>query len=251
MIGEAEPAQFLGAELAFGRAVNVATVAVVGLAAGDGPLQRPVKRGRFVAPMMIRREARHRAVIPKSFEAQEGLAAGDPALWRGKRSQRRRPPVPAGTPASRHFAEEPADRVHIEGRPPRGGFLDRLLDARREEPTAAETPHAAVTEEGVTVHELQQVRLDVRAHDAVGFDDGAGFGIDVVPRASDLRTQPAAQGAEQVGEGLPVAVRATHALAVREQVRIEGGPAALLDGTGVPAGSFDNDLVHVRAHLRG
>ncbi len=117
MIGEAEPAQFLGTELAFGRAVNVTTVAVIGLTAGDRPLDRPVKRGRFVAPMMIRREARHRAVIPKSFKAQEGLAASDPALWRGKRSEQRRPSVPAGTPASRHFAEEPADRVHVEGRP--------------------------------------------------------------------------------------------------------------------------------------
>lgn len=101
------------------------------------------------------------------------------------------------------------------------------------------------------MHEIQEVGLDVRAHDAVGFDDGAGFGVDVVPRAAELGAQPSAQWAKQVGERLAPRVRAAHALAAGQQVRVKVRRAQRFAGTGIPAGSFNDDLVHVRAHLRG
>jgi len=44
--------------------------------------------------------------------------------------------------------------------------------------------------ERVPLHKFQQVRLDMRADDAIRLDDGGGLGIDIIPGPAHLRVQP-------------------------------------------------------------
>ena len=88
-------------------------------------------------------------------------------------------------------------------------------------PDAATTPRIEDTyrpfvHEGVSLDEFEQVRLDVRADDAVGFDHRTSLGIDIVPRPAYLRTQPAFQRAEKVGEGFALCMWTPDAFELRQ-----------------------------------
>lgn len=243
-------AQFPGVELAFGDAEHVAAVAIVSLPAIERAFQRDVLSDRFVAPVEVGRERFHRAFEPQAVEPQQGVSVAEPALLRSERFAEPTPAVAAGAGGERALAQPTGAGMHVERRPARRGVGDRFLDAGREERAGGVAPDLAVAEERVAVHELKQVGLDVGAHDAVGLDDGAGLGIDVVPRPAELSPQPAAKRTEQVGEGLPMPVGPTHAFAAGQEVRIKIGLATEFGRAGIPAGPFDDDLVHVRAHKR-
>ena len=55
-----------------------------------------------------------------------------------------------------------------------------------------ENANLSVVDEGMSLHEFEEVRFDVRMDDAVWFDDRASFGKDVIPAAAHLAVQPAA-----------------------------------------------------------
>lgn len=248
LVREPVPAQFLGTELAFGDAVGVAAVTVVGLAAIERAFQGDILADGFVAPVEVGRECFQRAVEPEAIEAKQRAGIAEPALFRTERFPEFPPGVASFPGIERGFAEAARAGMHVKRRPTRRGIRHGLLDAGREERTVGVAPDLPVAQERVALHELQEVGLDVGADHAVGFDDGAGLGIDVVPRPAELGAEPAAQRSQQVGEGFPAIVGPAHAFVLRQELGVEVRPAAVLAGAGIPAGPFDDDLVHVRAH---
>jgi len=106
-------------------------------------------------------------------------------------------------------------------------------------------PDFAVLHEGQELDHAEQMDLDVIAHDAVRLDDGAGFAVDVIPRTSDLRTQPAFQRAEMFAETFAVVVRTPDAFKSGQQFVGQTGAAELFAAiTAVPR-FFAEDFVHV------
>jgi hypothetical protein len=103
----------------------------------------------------------------------------------------------------------------------------------------------------VALDHLQQVRLDVRSDNAIGFDDGAGLGVGVVPAPANLRANPAAQGAEHVGETLAGRVWALDALERGPQLNGLVRAPMILAAAGIPAGPLDDNFVHVSSHSIG
>lgn len=122
-------------------------------------------------------------------------------------------------------------------RPIHGNLLGRaILD---------EAPHLASFHESMSLHELEQVVLDMRANDAVGPDYRARVAVHDVPRTPYLRPQPALQRPEQIRKRFANALGASHALALGQLVERLIPDAPALAGAWVPARPFDDDLVHV------
>ena len=92
-----------------------------------------------------------------------------------------------------YFAKQPSLRVNVKRAPSRGEFLHRNFPSA---PIRAQAPNRTITHKSIPLHKLQQVKLDVVADHAIRFDNRAGFAINVVPAAAELRAQPPAQGAK-------------------------------------------------------
>lgn len=248
LVREPVPAQFLGTELTLGDAEDVTGVAVVGLAAVERTFQGDVLADGFVTPVEVGRERFHRAVEPEAVEAKQRSSFTEPPLLRTERFPESPPGVAAIAGSERGFAETAGAGMHVKRCPTRRGVGHGLLDAGREERAVSVAPDFPIAQKGVALHELHEVGLDVGADHAVGFDDGARLGIDVVPRTAELGAKPAAQRSQQVGEGFAAIVRPAHAFVLRQEIGVEVRPASVLAGAGIPTGPFDDDLVHVRAH---
>src|SRR6185369_1898770 len=104
-----------------------------------------------------------------------------------------------------------------------------------------EHAHFSIVHERVSLDELQQVGFDVRADYAVRLDDGAGVGIDVVPRPSDLRLQPAPERTEQIRKSFATRMRTLHAFEPGQKFIRQIGASPVLLRAATLAGPFDDD----------
>src|ERR1051325_3626833 len=125
----------------------------------------------------------HPAFEPAPVElSQKNFPIHQPALGLG--TARGVLVTPANSRSLRHRAKQLRFRMHEEETAAVTAFRhgNEALAAI----TGVEHANLSLMHERVSLHELQQVGLDVRADDAVRFDDGARFGINVVPRTPDL-----------------------------------------------------------------
>jgi len=125
--------------------------------------------------------------------------------------------------------------------------FDRHLD-RAAMGMRSETPHPSIAHERVVPDEFEEMRFDVGAHDTVGFDDGAGLRIDVVPRTPELRVQPASQRAEHISEPFAASVRTANALMFGKVIEVPPGSRELACPGLSAERVFDDNFVHVWSH---
>jgi len=111
-----------------------------------------------------------------------------------------------------------------------------------------ENRYFAFVHEGVSLNELEQVRLNMRAYNAVWFDYRTSLRIDVIPRAAHLGVQPAAQWAKQICQAFAASVWTPDALKLRQKFVRKIGASPMLSTAGIPTWSFHHDSVHVWSH---
>jgi hypothetical protein len=132
--------------------------------------------------------------------------------------------------------------------PKRKGLFDRFFDSDRGRPLRSITPWRAIPQKRVPVYQPQQACPEVKPRDSPRAGDRAGLGIDVIPRAIDLRLQPSAQGAEMF-LGLSInAMRTPHPFTPGQKVKIEHSATLSFFGAVVSALPFGDDLVHIWTH---
>src|SRR5262245_38952697 len=89
-------------------------------------------------------------------------------------------------------------------------------------------PDLPISNEGLPLDKFHHVRLNMRAYDAVRSDDLACLAVDIVPIASNLRTQPALEWSKMFAKSFAACVRSTYSFTLRQQVIGQIRPAALL-----------------------
>jgi len=103
--------------------------------------------------------------------------------------------------------------------------------------------------EGVSLNELEQVRLNMRAYNAVWFDYRTSLRIDVIPRAAHLGVQPAAQWAKQICQAFAASVWTSYALKLWQKFIGQIGAPSVFAWAGIPTWSLHHDFVHVWSHM--
>src|SRR5438046_1380746 len=100
--------------------------------------------------------------------------------------------------------------------------------------TSVQDADYATVHEGISLHELQQMRFYMHANGTVRLDHCTGLGIDVVPRSAHLRLQPAAQGAEQIRQSLAAIMRTFDALELWQMFIGQVGSPSIFTFAGIP-----------------
>jgi len=177
--------------LTLGDAVNFTPINSARLAAIDGAAFAEVEAQWAFAVRELRRERLYIANEPESAHLSEQFTSLQPPLR--LRAALGVMVAPTMTRTRGNLAEQSAFWMNVERRPVVGRAFDRHFILA---PTIGETADPAPAHESVSLHEFEQVRFDVRANDAIGFDDRARFRIHVIPRPADLCAHPPAQGAE-------------------------------------------------------
>jgi hypothetical protein len=131
----------------------------------------------------------------------------------------------------------------------------QAMDRHYRPETAGAGHYRLAVKPGVHGDEILQVLEHVQPGSFTGIEIGANLRVDFRPWAADIRLEIAAQGREFLIERFAVVgpfrfgVRIDIALVI-EATRAQGEGGIEVGQPGAPARPFDDDLGHVRTHMR-